>query len=247
MNATSETGHLKNITHFQDLISFCEGYGADYNPVNESLKIPQLLTLYQEALNSFDHAKTKKTLFDEATNERRNSFKDLKTLATQIVNAFEVSGVHVLSFANLKSVNNKIQGSSSKKKNSETQAASEGDQIETRTSISTSQQSYDRLIDHFANMILILQTHTEYNPNESNLKVVALNAKLSDMKAKNLELIQAYSFYSTSLIQRNKKLYDPLTGLVHKAQEVKKYVKSVFGAVSPQYRQISKLSFRLRK
>ena len=42
MSSTSETGHAKNIANFQDLISFCQGYGATYNPTKESLKIPQL-------------------------------------------------------------------------------------------------------------------------------------------------------------------------------------------------------------
>jgi hypothetical protein len=43
---------------------------------------------------------------------------------------------------------------------------------------------------------------------------------------------------------RNIKLYSPETGIVDTAQTVKNYVKSVFGATSPQYKQISKLIFR---
>ena len=49
MASTSETGHAKNIANFQDLISFCQGYGTLYNPTKESLKIPQLQELYQLA------------------------------------------------------------------------------------------------------------------------------------------------------------------------------------------------------
>ena len=41
-SSVSETGHAKNVANFQDLISFCEGHGAIYNPSKESLKIPQL-------------------------------------------------------------------------------------------------------------------------------------------------------------------------------------------------------------
>ena len=37
MASTSETGHAKNIANFQDLISFCQGYGVTYNPTKESL------------------------------------------------------------------------------------------------------------------------------------------------------------------------------------------------------------------
>lgn len=52
----------KNIANFQDLISFCEGYGSTYNPTKESLKIPKLQALYQEAQNKLNEAKTQKQI-----------------------------------------------------------------------------------------------------------------------------------------------------------------------------------------
>ncbi|MDX2172203.1 MAG: hypothetical protein SFY56_03740 [Bacteroidota bacterium] len=44
MASTSETGHDKNVANFENLISFCVGYGATYNPSKTSLKVPQLQT-----------------------------------------------------------------------------------------------------------------------------------------------------------------------------------------------------------
>ena len=49
------------------------------------------------------------------------------------------------------------------------------------------------------------------------------------------------------MIERNQSLYNPLTGLVQTAKEVKQYVKSVFGTTSPQYKQVSGLEFKIRK
>ena len=49
------------------------------------------------------------------------------------------------------------------------------------------------------------------------------------------------------MIDRNQTLYNPLSGLVKVAKEVKLYIKSVFGATSPQYKQISDLEFKIRK
>jgi hypothetical protein len=60
---------------------------------------------------------------------------------------------------------------------------------------STSQQSYDMLIDHFAR------------------------------------------------IERDEALYGEDTGLEDVSQDVKKYVKSLFGATRPQYKQVSGLKF----
>jgi hypothetical protein len=42
-------------------------------------------------------------------------------------------------------------------------------------------------------------------------------------------------------------LYNPLSGLVKTALDVKKYVKSVFGASSPQDKQISGLKFKVQQ
>ena len=49
------------------------------------------------------------------------------------------------------------------------------------------------------------------------------------------------------MIARNKRLYDPQTGLVERAQVVKNYVKSIFGASSPEYKLINKLRFKVIK
>ncbi len=246
MASTSETGHAKNIANFQDLISFCEGYGATYNPTKESLKIPQLKTLYQIAQDKLNASKTQKTNFDNATNERRNAFKDLKPLSTKIVNAFAVSGADVLAQNNLKAVNKKLQGSTSSAKKTETTANSLTTP-ETAKTISTSQQSYDRLIDHFANAIEILEQNSVYAPNENNLKVDSLKNKLTELQTKNKDLINAYTSYSNAMIERNQTLYNPLTGIVQTAKEVKQYVKSIFGATSPQYKQVSGIEFKVVK
>ena len=246
MASTSETGHAKNIANFEDLISFCEGYGETYNPTKESLKIPQLKTLYQTAQDKLTASKAQKTNFDNATNERRNAFKDLKPLSTKIVNAFAVSGADTLAQNNLKSVNKKLQGSTSSAKK-EQPTANNSTTPETTKTISTSQQSYDRLIDHFANVIQVLEQNPVYAPNENNLQVDSLKNKLLELQTKNTNLINAYTLYSNAMIDRNQTLYNPLSGIIQTAKEVKQYVKSIFGATSPQYKQVSGLEFKIRK
>ena len=244
MASTSETGHAKNIANFQDLISFCQGYGTLYNPTKESLKIPQLQELYQLAQEKLNTAKSQKTTFDIATNERRLTFSKLKPLSTKIINAFAVSGADSLAINNAKTVNKKLQGSPSKKTDTTTSKT----ETETPTnSISTSQQSYDRLIDHFSNLIQVLEQNTIYSPNEEELKLTSLQTKFTDLQNKNTNLINAYTSYSNAMIDRNQTLYNPLSGLVQTSKEVKQYVKSIFGASSPQYKQVSGLEFKIVK
>lgn len=241
--SVSETGHAKNVANFQSLISFCSGFGAVYNPSKESLKIPQLQSLLQSAQDKINSTITQKTSFDNATNSRRNAFADLKPLSTKITNAFAVSGVEQLGISNMKSMNKKLQGTTSRKAS----ATAEDSQPDTGKTISTSQQSYDKMVEHFSSIIEILIQNPAYNPNENDLKVTSLQDKLSDMQTKNSELIDAYTQYSNAMLDRNQTLYNPLSGLVQTSKEIKQYVKSIFGASSPQFKQINGIEFKVIK
>lgn len=241
-SSVSETGHAKIIANFEQLIAFCIGYGSVFNPTKNSLSITEMQNLHQTALNKLNAVKTQKTIFDNATNERRNAFANLKPLATKVFNAFAVSGVDVLAIQDAKSVNKKLQGTSNKKTETEISASTV-----TSKTISTSQQSYDRLMDHFANLIQVVEQNPIYNPNETDLKVINLKSSLTSLQEKNTSLINSYSQYSNAMIDRNVILYNPLTGLVQTSKEVKQYIKSVFGGNSPQYKQVGGLEFKFIK
>ena len=241
MPSKSETGHVKNVANLEDLISFCQGYGASYNPVKDHMKLAQLTTLYVEANSVLDELKLGKTNFDIATNARRIAFKDLKPLSTKIVNAFTVLVGSDLAIADARGINRKIQGTSTRKK-TETAEASETEMLP--KSISTSQQSYDRFIDHLGSLIKLLEQYPSYTPNESALSIAQLNTKLNLLRTTNTSLIDTYTFYSNAMMHRNKLLYDVETGLIKTTKEIKQYVKSIFGATSPEFKQINKLAFK---
>lgn len=244
MPSTSETGHAKNVANFEDLISFCNGYGGSYNPSKDALTIAKLKDLQTQSKDSLQQAKTTKTSFDNATNARQLAFKDLKPLATKIVNALSVSGATDLAIADARTINRKIQGA---KANGGTKTpaipADPNAPTPTDKTISTSQQSYDSLIDHFTKLIEAVSQDGNYKPNETDLKTASLQTKLDSLKTSNTDLINGFTNWSNARINRNTVLYNPLTGLVQTALEVKKYVKSVFGATSPQFKQVSKLEF----
>ncbi len=103
------------------------------------------------------------------------------------------------------------------------------------------------MVDHFASIVQVLQQNPTYAPNETDLQLTALQTKLADLQTANTNLINAYTAYSNALIDRNNTLYNPITGLIQTAKEVKQYVKSVYGATSPQYEQVSGLEFKVIK
>lgn len=238
MASTSETGHAKNVANFQDLIEFVTGYGATYNPTKTSLKLPELINLKASADASLADVITKNTNYNNKVNERINAFSGLKNIGTRLVNALQTTDATDETIGNAKTFNRKLQG----KKASSSQAPTAPNATAPNT-ISTSQQSYDQLIQHFAGLTSVLEAEASYAPNENDLRVTNLETKIADLTAKNTSVATAYTAVSNSRISRNENLYAVNTGLVETANEVKKYVKSVFGASSPQFAQIKGIVF----
>ena len=89
----------------------------------------------------------------------------------------------------------------------------------------------------------MLESISLYKPNEEDLKVTSLTALYNDLKSKNNAVVNALVPLNNARISRNEILYKENTGLVDIACDAKTYIKSIFGATSPQFKQISKLQF----
>ncbi len=239
MPSTSETGHAKNIANFQTLISFCTGYGATYNPSRTAIQLPELNSLYIQARDSITQLNTIKTTYTHAVNERQLLFEPLKKRVTRIINALDATEATDKLVQDARTIVNKIQG---RRTGSKTTNTNEYEEEPTKT-ISVSQQSYDSITENFAALIELLNSEPTYTPNETELQVATLQTLLNDLRAANLAVANANTQYSNARIARNNILYTPQTGLADIALDVKKYVKSIFGATSPEFKQISSLEF----
>ena len=238
MASTSEVGHAKNVANFQDLIEFVIGYGATYNPSKNSLKLPQLIALKDNAQSKLNDVITKNTIYNNKVNERMVAFGNLKSFSTRLVNALQTTDATNETINNAKTFNRKMQG----KKASTTQTPTDPNAPAPAT-ISTSQQSYDQLIQHLAGLKSVLETEPSYTPNEVELQIATIDSKIADLSVKNTAVATAYTNISNSRISRNETLYTSENGIYETASEVKKYIKSVFGASSPQYNQVSGIKF----
>ena len=242
MASTSEVGHAKNVANFQDLIEFVTAYGTTYNPSKNALKLPQLIALKASADATLADVITKNTNYNNKVNERITAFSGLKSLSTRLVNALQTTDATTETIGNAKTFNRKMQG----KKASSSQTPTDPN-TPAPTTISTSQQSYDQLIQHLAGLTSVLEAETSYTPNETDLQIATLQTKIADLTAKNTAVATAYASISNSRIARNETLYSSSTGLVETANEVKKYIKSVFGASSPQFAQVKGIQFKIIK
>ena len=244
MTSTSETGHAKNVANFEDLISFCTAYGTAYNPSNAALKLTALNTLFASAKSSLATINTMLPPWKTAVNAREIAFTPLSKLTTRIVNALDASSVTRQSVADAKTYARKIQGKRASDKIPVVAVTADATAVvDNHKSISASQMSFDNRIEHLDKLIQLLSSQSAYTPNEVDLKITALTTLIADMRTKNTAVINAYTPLSNTRISRNNVLYTTGTGLIDIAGEVKKYIKSVFGATSPQYKQVSGLKF----
>lgn len=238
MASVSETGHAKNVANLQDLISFVTGYGATYNPTKNALKLPQLTALATASQTSLADVITKNTAYNNKVNERVNAFSGLKALSTRLVNALETTDATAQVIKDAKGFNRKLQG-----KRASTATTPIDPNTPAPATISTSQQSYDQQIQHLAGLTSVLISEPSYAPNETALATATLTALQANLTAKNNEVATAYTNISNSRISRNETLYTSDNSIFETASEVKKYIKSVFGASSPQYNQVSGIKF----
>ena len=250
MASTSETGHAKNVANFKTLISFCNGYGDRYNPYRVSLTIKSLYELQLQAEGNLTAVKTTKMEFDNATNARGIAFADLKSFSTQVLRTFASSDVPKEAIADAEGHNRKIQGKRTKaipepvqplpapteKTNTLTEAQED-------KHISISQQSYDSLLDNFKELVITVIAQPQYQPNEIELSAKGLNERISILTLLNDKVVDEYTDWSNARINRDKTLYNAMTGLKKTALDVKKYVSGIFKTSSKEYKQISGLKF----
>jgi hypothetical protein len=240
MASTSETGHAKNLSQFGNLIFFCEGYGPAYNPVKSDLPVAALHALLDKGRVALDQSEAGRVAYNNTLNARMPLYKSLQPRCTQVVSALAACGIADEVVKDAQGILRKLRGKRAPGKRSEPPTGGEQPAGGTH---SVSQQSYVQQAEHLAKLIELLLAEPLYKPNEAHLKTPVLQQLLQQLRTINAGVAQAYVAWSNARLKRNVVLYQQDTGLVPVALEVKQYIKSVFGAASPQYRQVQGLQF----
>ena len=243
MANTSETGHAKNVTNLESLITSIIALGTTYNPSRDSIKLAALQTLLDQSKESLNAVNIAQAAYSNAVAARKVAFEPFGKLITRVMNSLKASGTSTQVVQSARTIVRKLQGRRASAKITEEEKKAleaEGKEV---NQISASQMSFDNRIENFDRLIMLLSSIPLYNPNEEELKVETLKALHNQLKEKNTEVILPIVQLSNSRMNRNKILYNENTGLVDVALDSKTYIKSIFGATSPQYKQISKLRF----
>ncbi|MFA6277404.1 MAG: hypothetical protein WC622_11680 [Pedobacter sp.] len=241
MSTTYETGHAKNVANFESLISFIKGYGAAYNPTKIAIHLGNMQVQAKKAKDAIASINSLLPAYSNAVAVREIAFEPISKLSTRIFNSLKATDAPQQIIDNAATHHRKLQGKRASAKVTEAEKQvllAEGKEIK---QVSSSQQSYDSILDTLDKQIKLLASIPEYAPNEIELKVATLTALYNDLKTKNASVVNQTTPLSNSRIARNEIMYNKETGMVATALDAKVYVKSLFGFSSPQYKQISGL------
>ena len=231
MTSTTETGNAKNVDNAEFLIAIIATFGTKYNPSNPAIATTALqakVTAGRKSINDVSLA-------------QGNFFQAAST--TRIVNTLKASTTSENIDANATTIIRKLRGSRAKPL-PEPKPAAEGEVAVKAETVSVSHKSFDSLTDSLDELVNLLATTPEYAPNEPELKLEAVRAYATELRAKNNAVNAAIAALDAARAARNRELYEPDKGLVDLCLTAKLYVKAIFGQSSPEYKQVGKVEFQ---
>lgn len=247
MSKTSETGHAKNVANFEELVTYAVSYNQDYNPSRDSLRVEALQTLLANGKQCMIDYNIALSPFKIAVAEREVAFEPLNKFTTRLVNALKASESSAQMDKTVQSIARKIKGERATPKKEVVAVQSDESTDTEEKEISAAQTSYDSRLENFSKLSLQLQNIPQFRPNEPELQPGAIKAFYDDMVAKNNAARLTAIALSNARIARNKVLYAPITGMLDIAFDTKAYIKSLYGAASPQYKQVGSIQFKSNK
>ena len=244
MASNSESGIAKNAANFDELISCVNGYGTKYNPSQGAIQLVALQALSDKTKDAIDLVDGASVNYSKAIEARANVFDPLSTFCTRVMNALVATDASPKVEESVRSLVKKIQGTRSTAKKSAEEKEAAAIQGKSTKEISTSQMSFDSRLANFKKLIKLLESVDAYARNEAELAIAGLKTYYDSLAAKNKEAVDTTSPLSNARIARNELFNADKIGMVAVTKDVKAYVKSVYGASSPQYKQVSKLQFK---
>jgi hypothetical protein len=216
MSAIFESGHAKNVANLQKIIQTIITFGATYNPSNANISSTALSALYTNSSAKIDAVNATLQIWKDETNNREDAFRACTAIATQLLSALQSNNVSQQTIDDFSALVKKMRGdASSKPSKSEAEKISTADTASSEsTSISNSQQSFDNKIQHFSKMVNLLQSQTNYTPNETAFQVVTLQANLTNLKSVNDAANNAKANLNAARINRNITFYGNTNSLL---------------------------------
>lgn len=244
MPVVTAASHKTNVANFDKLVIDVGALGSVYAPTKSNIKLDALNI--QNTKNKVVDANETATLFtaNTAKNARVDSITKVEDVMTRSSNSVRASDIPQSTKEDLLAIAAFFLGRARSVKRNVVNHTAQGDVSTTVKTLVSNPKDVDSRISYLESYVKLLSTVTTYNPNEANLKVANLTILLNDLKTKRAAELTADAAHKIALIARNDAMYANGTGIVDIANDVKAYVKSVFGARSPQYKTLAALKFK---
>ena len=246
MKTTNETGHEQNVVNLEQLLTIVTTFGSNYNPPKPSLSIPGLNELLNKGKLAINAVNNAEVTWKNAIAASSRVLDDFDNLVTRSINSLRIAGVSAQTLTQAESIVRDLRGKRASKILSDEEVVAAKEKGVEVKQVVVHNSTIDSKIENLTKFVLFLEAIPEYHPNEPDITVGSLRAKLEDIKTKEAGKNTAEALLDTARVSRNSVLYTDNTGLVDIGMEVKLYTKSLFGADSPQFKQISKIKLTKR-
>lgn len=239
MASTSEVGHAKNIANANQLIAYITEISDDYNPTNPKIQLTNLQALYNVAFQKQSNVNTALAPYSLAVDHREAIFKPLSKKITKLRKAYKATqNVTQQQLEDFMTIARRIKGSSQQTLPTTTPPEQQPN------TISTSQMSYAQRTNNYAQLIALLQTTPNYNPNETPFQIATLQSEYEQMLSTTQAVAEVEAPLNTARTQRNNTLYLASDNLVDTFNTAKDYLFTILEANAPLYKAISRIKFK---
>lgn len=234
-----KTNATKVVAAFDQVLGQCNALGAKYNPSNQSMNLTAmtaLLTSADETVKAVNHAASN---LKQAVNQRQSDFEVLPSLSTRILNALVACQASPKVIQDVRMLRDKFRSRAGKKKR-KPEESTNPDQGAVTSRGPVSYLDFESKVVNLRAIIDLLAMEVRYQPNEPGLTIGELSALAAALETRNKSVRDAVTALGQARTMRNSFLYGD-DGIYGTSVRVKKYVMSVFGARSEQFKSINRI------
>jgi len=231
--------NAKNVEAFEKLMGYCTGYAGKYNPGQQNLQVNALATLLNNAQQKIHDVRMAEIALDRAKRSRIELHKALGPMATRVMSALAALQLSDTTLADARAVVRKIQTS---RKAKEEEPVPTADEPVAPKRVARG-RDYTSRVNHFAFLVRFVEQVPGYVHNDPALSVKGLRQMLANLQQAQTDFAASEVRLTEARIARQAVLYSGAQSLVATAKAVKRYVQSLFGFTSDEFRAVRTIRF----
>ncbi len=244
---TTQTGNAQNVINIGVLNKTVSTFGPKYNPAHPAFTCAGLTELETKSEEVLRLEKVAENMVKKSTASRNLILEFMIKLITRSLNALRISGAMQPIIEQGEAIVRELRGLRAGEKYTKEEIAAAKAIGKKLRNNATHYSTVDTKMNNVGYYVQFIESVLEYNPNEVDLTVAAMKEQLTILKTAYTDSTRTDALWEAACNERNIVLYAPVTGLFTIEAGVKKYVKSVFGPGSPEFKAVSAIKFTNKK